>query len=107
MAANIKSEELFLIRKFLVLVPGSDRLPPRCGRSVSLLIEKRNLSGCPIALCYRRRIQRFFDAREEFCPIPARKIERARLDEALQHFAVGYPRIEPRTKILERTELAA
>ena len=33
-----------------MLAPRSDRLPPRSCSSVRLLIEKRNLSGCPIAL---------------------------------------------------------
>src|SRR4029434_3865822 len=107
MPADIKPEKLFLIRKLFVLAPGPDRLFPRRRGRMRLFVVKRNLSGCPIALRDCRRVQRIIDAREELRAIPLRKIERTRLDETFQHLAVGYARIEPRTKILERTKLAA
>ena len=52
-------------------------------------------------------MQRFIDAGEEFRAIAPRKIKRAGLDEAFQHLAIGNARIEPRAKILQRSELAA
>src|SRR5262245_33913023 len=107
MTADIKSEEVFFVGKLFMLIPRPDRLPPRCCGCVRLLIEKRNLSGCPIALRYCRRVERLIDAREQLRAISARKIKRARLYETFQHLAIGEARIEPRTKILERSELAA
>src|SRR4029450_13096013 len=89
-----------------MLIPRPDRLPPRCCGCMRLLIEKRNLSGCPIALRYCRRVQRFIDAREELRAIPPGKIESPRLDETFEHLAVGPPRIEPRAKVVDRIELA-
>ena len=80
MAADVKTEQFFLIGEFFMLAPRFDWLPSHCCRSVRLFIEKRNLSGCPITLRYRRRVQRFIDAREELRAIPPRKIERAGLD---------------------------
>src|SRR5512132_265839 len=107
MAADIKSEKLLLVRKFLVLAPRCDRLPPRRGGCVRLLIEERNLPSHPITLESRRRCKRIFDTGEEFRAIPPGEIKRARLDEAFQHLPISHARIEPRTKIIEGTELAA
>src|SRR5215472_1314387 len=101
MAADIKPEKLLLVGELFMLVPRFDRLPPRGGGCLRLLIEKRNLSGCSITLRYRRRVQRFIDGREELRAITPGKIERACLDETFQHLPVGDARIEPGTKILE------
>src|SRR5512132_1226461 len=106
MPADIKSEELFLIRELFMFVPRSDRLSP-CSGCVRLLIEKRNLSGCPIALRYCRGIQRFIDAREQLRAIPRSEIELARVYETFQHLAIGHTRIGPRTKVVEGSDLAA
>src|SRR5262245_30713939 len=106
MPADIKSEELFLIRELFMFVPRSDRLSP-CSGCMRFLVEKRNLSGRPIALRYGRGIQRFIDAREQLRAIPPSKITRACLYETLQHLAIGHTRIEPRTKVVEGSELAA
>src|SRR6266480_7282512 len=107
MTADVKPEKLLLVRKFLVIVPRCDRLPPRCCGSMRLLIEERNLSGHPIALESRRGCKRIFDTGEEFRAIPPGEIKRACLDEAFQHFAIGYARIEPAAEILQRRKLAA
>src|SRR5262245_56107836 len=107
MAADIKSEQLLFVGKLFMLIPRPDRLPPRCCGRMRLLIEKRNLSRCPIALRYCRRVERFINAREQLRAIPARKIKRTGLYETFHHLAIGHARIEPRTKILERSELAA
>ncbi len=102
MAADVKPEKLLLVGEFFMLVPRSDRLPPRCRGSVRLLIEERNLPGHPIALREPpRTFKRIFDAREELRAIPPGKIKRARLDEAFQHFAIGHARIEPAAEILQ------
>src|SRR6478736_4257141 len=107
MAADVKPEKLLLERKFLVLVPRSDRLPSDCRGSVCLLIEERNLPGHPITLESRRGCKGIFDAPEELRAIAPGKIKRASLDEAFQHFAIGYARIEPAAEILRRRKLAA
>src|SRR6266404_3265181 len=101
MTADVKPEKLLLVRKFLVLVPRSGRLPPRCCGSVRLFIEERNLSGHPIALESRRGCKRIFDTGEEFRAIPPRKIKRARLDEAFQHLPISHARIEPAAEIFQ------
>src|SRR5690349_12685517 len=89
-----------------MFVPWSDRLSP-CSGCVRLLIEKRNLSGCAIALRYCRGIQRFIDACEQLRAIPPSKIKRAGLYETFQHLAISHTRIESRTKIVGGCELAA
>src|SRR6266478_9982727 len=107
MTADVKPEKLLLVRKFLVIVPRCDRLPPRCCGSMRLLIEERDLSGHPIALESRRRCKRIFDTGEEFRAITPGEIKRACLDEAFQHLAIGHARIEPAAEILQRSKLAA
>src|SRR5437667_12911454 len=107
MTADVKPEKLLLVRKFLMLVPRSDRLPPCCRGSVRLLIEERNLPGHPITLESRRGYKRIFDTGEEFRAIPPGKIKRASLDEAFQHLAISHARIEPAAEVPQRRKLAA
>src|SRR4029077_20829396 len=107
MTADVKSEKLFFVGKLFMLVPRSDRLPPRCRGSVRLLIEERNLPRHPITLESCRGCKRIFDTGEKFRAIAPSKIKRARLDEAFQHFAIGNARIEPAAEILRRRKLAA
>src|SRR5437667_10547389 len=107
MAAYIKSEKLFLVRKFLVFAPRPARLSPRRGGCMRLFIEERNLSGCPIALESSRGCKRMLDTGEEFRTIMSCEIKRARLDKAFQHLAISHARIEPTAEILQRSKLAA
>ena len=53
MAADVKPEKLFLVRKLFVLRPRPDRLPPGGRGSMHFFIEKRNLSGCTITLPFQ------------------------------------------------------
>src|SRR4030095_9590907 len=106
MAADVKPEKLFLVGELFMLVPRSDQLRPRRGGCVRLFIEERNLPGNPIALESRRRCRRIFDTGKEFRAIAPGEIKRAGLDEAFQHFAIGYARIEPAAEILQRRKLA-
>src|ERR1700757_1680112 len=106
-AADVKPEKLFFVGKFFVLAPWPARLPPRRGGCVGLFIEERNLASHPIALESCGGCKRIIDACEELRAIAPCKIECARLNEAFQHLAISHARIEPRTKILKRTEVAA
>ena len=107
MAADVKSEKLFLIGKFLVFAPRFDRLSPGCCGRVRVLIKERDLSGQPVALESRRGCKRIVDQGEEFRAITSGEIKRAGPDEAFQHLAIGHARIEPAAEVLQRSKLAA
>src|SRR5256714_15148847 len=102
MTADIKSEKFFLVGKFFVIAPAHDH-PFSGGGGVSFIIEQRNLSDRSVTQRGSRARKRFVDAGEKFRAIPADKIERAGLDQALQHFAVGNARTDSSAKIFQRS----
>src|SRR5881275_2577275 len=106
MSAHIKTEKLFFVRKFFVVAPSRRRaLPRRCGSRC--LIEQRNLPSQPVPLRCNRRAHCVFDAAKQFGAVPANKIKRARLYQALQHLAVSDAWVESTAEILQRNEVAS
>src|SRR5260370_15178778 len=54
-----------------------------------------------------RRRERPVDTRDKFRAITPEEIERAHLDQTLEHFSIGDASSESSTKIFQRSEIAA
>src|SRR5437879_7614011 len=105
MPTDIKTKQFLFVRKLLVVAPRRDRsLSCRCCRSYRF-IEQRNLSGGTIAMCRGRRRERLVDTSEKFRAITPEEIERAHLDQTLEHISIGDASSASSTKIFQRSEL--
>src|ERR1700719_303924 len=99
MSADIKTEQLLFIRKFLVVAPWCDCPRPTSERRRRDFVEQRNLSRGAIAMCHRRSTQRFVDTGEKVGAVPLQEIECPRFDQTLEHFLIRDPRAEPSAEI--------
>src|SRR5437588_4811777 len=101
MPAHIKSEQFFLVGKFLMIAPWRDYAFSG-GRGVRLFVEQRNLTNRAIPQGRGRAGKRFVDAGKKLRAIAADKIKRAGFDQTLEHLAIRDPRSDSSAKILQR-----
>src|SRR5262245_28378816 len=106
MPGDIETEHLFLEGQALVRLPFGDDLGrgARPARRLGQELEERTLPLGPIALLAPAALEGAVGRGQEMRAGEAERVERARLQEALDHTPVDEPEVDTRAEVVERPE---